>query len=420
MSEDAFLASLARHAWLVDGPLAAIVDRYLAELRRKRYAARTVGAYLRSLAHFAYWLQSESLGLADVETSLVDRFLRFHLPACACPPPRKTSIADCRAALEHLLCLIAQDASGESAAQMMQLPVSAELARFHRYLADTCGLAANTCQYRLKHVGAFLARHDRVASIGTAELTSRDIEGFVADVAQRWKPASLGVIRNSMNSYLRFRTLAGDQTQALTAAIPRVANWTHTTLPKALSEAEIATFLASFNLADPSGLRDFAVARCLLDLDLRGQEVAHLHLNDLDWHSGTLVIGDSKGRRVHQLPLPAATGEAIARYLRYGRPCTCNRAVFVRHVAPFDKPLSVAGVRNIMTRAFARCGLADRFCNTHVLRHTAAVRLQRSGASLKEVADLLRHRNLDTTTVYARLDLERLRAVSLPWPGRLT
>lgn len=419
MSEDPLLASLARHAWLVDGPLAVIVNRYIAALRLQRYAAFTLGAYLRCLAHFAYWLQSQGLGLADVEKSVIGHFLHSHLPACTCPPPRKSTIADCRAALGHLLRLIAHDMPCGDATQVVQTPISAELERFHRYLADTCGLAANTCQYRLKHVGDFLARHDSVASLGTAELTVRDIEGFVADVAQRWQPGSLGVIRSSLSSYLRFRTVAGDQTRMLTAALPKIANWTHTTLPKALSEAEIATFLASFNQADPSGLRDFAIARCLLDLGLRGQEVAHLQLNALDWRAGILTIGDSKGRRVHQLPLPAATGHAIARYLQCGRPCTCNRAVFVRHVAPFDKPLSVAGIRIIMTRAFARCGLADRFCNTHVLRHTAAVRLQRSGASLKEIADLLRHRSLDTTAIYARIDLERLRAVALPWPGRL-
>jgi site-specific recombinase XerD len=135
------------------------------------------------------------------------------------------------------------------------------------------------------------------------------------------------------------------------------------------------------------------------------------------WRSSTLTISGTKSKRMQQLPLPASTGEAIAQYLRHGRPQTLNRALFVRHRAPIDKPLSVPAIRNAMTRAFVRCGLRDRFCNTHVLRRTTATRLQRSGASVKEIADLLRHQSLDTASTYARVDLEGLRAVTLPWSG---
>jgi integrase/recombinase XerD len=119
-----------------------------------------------------------------------------------------------------------------------------------------------------------------------------------------------------------------------------------------------------------------------------------------------------------QKPLPAVTGEAIARYLREGRPPQSqNRALFVRHPAPFDRPLGAPAIRNAMNRAFVRCGLRDRFCNTHVLRRTAATRLHRAGANIKEIADLLRHQSLDTARIYARVDLVGLRAVAMPWPG---
>lgn len=418
MSKNAYLARLTRHNWLVDGPLAIVVDRNIVNLQHARYAAGTVKAYLRCLAHFAYWLQVEGFSLSNVKASLIDQFLRVHLPTCACPPPCKVTSGECRAALGHLLRLIDRDIPRDECSDDLQTPVSAELERFRRYLVNTCGVAANTCQYRLKHVGDFLAQHIQVALVGTACLTAHDIQAFVIEVAQRWKPASLGIIGSSLRSYLRFRALAGDQTNALIAAVPRIANWTHTTLPKALSELDIVTLLNAFDHTTASGQRDFAVARCLLDLGLRGHEVTQLQLDAIDWRGGTLMIVETKGRRVHQMPLPAETGEAIASYLRFGRPGTNNRAVFVRHVAPVDKPLTVAGIRNIMNRAFVRCGLADRFCNTHALRHTAAVRLQRAGASLKEIADLLGHRSVDTTAGYARVDLERLRAVTLPWPGR--
>lgn len=185
-----------------------------------------------------------------------------------------------------------------------------------------------------------------------------------------------------------------------------------------LSEAELDAFLKAFDRADPVGLRDYAIARCLLDLGLRGHEVTYLTLDSVNWRSATLTISSTKSKRVQQLPLPVSTGEAIAQYLRQGRPQTVSRALFVRHRAPSDKPLGVPAIRNSMNRAFVRCGLRDRFCNTHVLRRTMATRLQRSGASVKEIADLLRHQSLDTASTYARVDLEGLRGVALPWPGR--
>lgn len=111
------------------------------------------------------------------------------------------------------------------------------------------------------------------------------------------------------------------------------------------------------------------------------------------------------------------TGEALAHYLRAGRPQTDSRVLFIRHRAPFGVPLGVAAIRSAMNRAFARCALADQFCNTHVLRRSMATRLQKTGVSIKEIADVLRHRDLNTARVYARVDLERLRTVALPWPG---
>ena len=131
-------------------------------------------------------------------------------------------------------------------------------------------------------------------------------------------------------------------------------------LPKVLSDAELDTFLKAFDCTDPVGLRDYAIARCLLDLGLRGHEVTYLTLESLDWRSATLTLNGTKGKRVQQLPLPVPTGEAIAQYLRQGRPQTANRALFVRHRAPFDKPLGVPAIRNSMNRAFVRCGLRDR------------------------------------------------------------
>jgi site-specific recombinase XerD len=189
-------------------------------------------------------------------------------------------------------------------------------------------------------------------------------------------------------------------------------------LIKTMTGAQLGRFLQSFDLSQPTGLRDFAMARCLSDLGLRGQEVTQLALDDIDWRAGTLTLRKTKGRRVRVLPLPVATGAAIAEYLRKARPKACNRRLFVRHVAPFDEPLGLHAVADAMNRAFTRSGLDSQFSGTHVLRRTLATRLQRCGSSIKTIADLLGHRELRTTTRYAKVDFERLRRIALPWTGR--
>jgi site-specific recombinase XerD len=157
-------------------------------------------------------------------------------------------------------------------------------------------------------------------------------------------------------------------------------------------------------------------ARCLIDLGLRVCEVARLRLEDIDWQNGTIRLAANKSRRTDVLPLPAETGRAIAAYLRTERPTTANCAVFVRHVAPYDEPIGAAVVRNVIIAAFRRCGWSH--CHVHILRHSTASRFLAAGTPLKEIADILRHRNLDTTAIYTKVDTNRLAAVALPWPGR--
>ena len=275
----------------------------------------------------------------------------------------------------------------------------------------------HTRDRRVHHVGTFLVREFGASAPLIAQLSAARLDAFFTELSSHLRPASLRAVGNSLRSYFRYRALLGESTAVLATALPRIADWRRATLPKVLSDAELEAFMKAFDCADPVGLRDYAIARCLLDLGLRGHEVTYLSLESVNWRSGTLTISSTKSKRVQQLPLPVATGEAIAQYLRDGRPQSVNRALFVRHRAPFDKPLGVPAIRNSMNRAFVRCGLRDRFCNTHVLRRTMATRLQRSGASVKEIADLLRHQSLDTASVYARVDLEGLRAVALPWPG---
>jgi integrase/recombinase XerD len=223
-----------------------------------------------------------------------------------------------------------------------------------------------------------------------------------------------------MRSYLRFRALHGERTEALMAAVPSAAHGRATSLPTALNEVEIERFLDSFDCASTEGSRNYAIARCLVDLGLRVGEAASLQLEDLNWREGTLQLRRTKGKRVDKLPIPARTGQAIVQYLQRRAGQRSSRALFVRHRPPLDAPLTVEIVYWAMRQAYDRAGIARPWAGTHCLRHSLACHLVNVGTPLKEIADVLRHRSLNTTMIYAKSNIAQLAAVALPWPGRVS
>ena len=229
-------------------------------------------------------------------------------------------------------------------------------------------------------------------------------------------PATAKAVRTALRSLIRFAQLGGLCDGRLVFAVPRIAQWKRAQLPRALSDQELALLLNAFDRSTAIGRRDYVITLCLAQLGLRAGEVAALSLDDFDWRSGTLRLVGGKERRASVLPLPRPLGQALVNYLRKDRPPTRSRRVFVRNRAPFDKPLASNGVSAIVGRAFARARLGVAIKGAHVLRHTAATRMVCAGASLKEVADVLRHRSLETTMIYTKLDLPTLAAVAHPWP----
>jgi integrase len=296
-----------------------------------------------------------------------------------------------------------------------------ELERFDAHLDVVCGLAPATRISRRMWVGKFLFDCFGVTPIDIRRIQPGAIVGFMVRPTNRYRPGTMQVLGGALRSYLRFRALScGDRVEALVAAVPQTADWRLATVPAYLTGEEVERFLGAFDQHSATGRRSYAMARCLLDMGLRASDVAGIQLDDLNWTAGTLTIGHGKSRRADVLPLPVPTGKAIVQYLRGSRPQSTNRSLFLRHRAPFNAPISAEFVRGGVRRAFALCGLDDRFSGTHVLRHTAAMRMRCAGASLKEIADVLRHRSLDTTTIYSKVDLPRLASVAASWPGVLS
>jgi integrase/recombinase XerD len=407
--------------WLGSSVLSQSADAYVGYLQDHRYCPATVRAYLHSIEHFAHWITEQRIPLRSVDEVLAHCFVTEHLPTCHCPDPCQRNVATVRPALAHLLHVLRGECRIPGRHTLVPQAIQEELERFDAHLESVCGLASATRTSRRMWVGKFLVDHFGRTPIEVELIEPGDIVEFMVRPTNRYRPGTAGVLGSALRSYLRFRALSdGDRVDALVSAVPTVAQWRLATVPAYLTPDEVARFLDTFDRHTASGQRGYAMARCLVDMGLRAGEVAAIQLDDLNWCDGTLIIGRGKSRRADVLPLPVPTGKAIVQYLREARPQSKNRALFLRHRAPLNTPITAEFVRGAVRRAYARCGLAGRFTGTHVLRHSAAVRMRCAGASLKEIADVLRHRSLDTTMIYSKVDLPKLAAVAAPWPGGLS
>lgn len=410
------VARLSRRDWLIASPIYAVIPLYVGNLRSQRYARDTIQTYLAALAHFGHWLSQHNFAIPDINDVLVAEFIERHLPICDCLRPCMYRIATVRPALHHLLPVVIQ-CQGSADLTQPRTSIGIELESYKRYLVDICGCAQTTCDARLGLVHRFLSFAFDKRPVTFNELTPENLTTFITRSAKDKKPATLRAICARLTSYLRFRALQGNDIQTLVAAIPHMAPPMPPRLPLTMTETELTTFLSVFDLTDPIGLRNFAIVRCMADLALRRAEVLRLNFDSFNWRDGTLTLTGNKNGRERKLPLPVQTAEAIIRYLKEGRAETSNRAIFVRHIAPFDDPLGTGAINDLIRCALARAGFADRFHGTHLFRRSAATRMVQSGVSLKDIADVLGHRNLNTTKVYTRVDLGLLRAIAQPWPG---
>lgn len=401
--------------WLAKEPIGPYIDAFKKFLAERRYAATTSTTYLACVTHFARWARSKRLRLHQVDEVSIAEFLDDHLPGCCCAWPTRHGKDDHSAALGHLLDVLRAH-SAIAPPTVGTRPIDQELLRYNEYMAHARGLATKTRSMALRIVGRLLARRFGDGAIDIAAIKPEHVRRFFAQQAELYsKPASVGSVVASLRGYFRYRASLGDLVHGLIGAVSYPANWSLSSLPKALTAEEIEQLVGSLGQPGRSMRRADAIVRCALDLGLRSGEIARLSLNDIDWRAGTITLRRTKGRREDLLPLPATTGEAIAAYLKHERPKTSNRAVFVRTLAPRDEPAGPDLVRKTIRQAYGRAGLP--YTRSHLLRHTMANRLLASGSSLKEVADVLRHRSLNTTMIYAKLDSRKLAEVALPWPG---
>lgn len=377
----------------MSGPLTCHVEGFATELRSRGYTELSLANQLRLMADLSRLLETARLAVEDIDDGVVRRFLAKR---------RRTHTQfNSERGLAPLLGYL-------TSIEAVRIPTgvhrsrSAVLRDYERYLVEERGVLA--------------ARRDLCLSVATeflegrrvAQLDAADVTRFVDKRSTR--PGVLGLL-SALRSLLRFLFVTSKTKRALVHAVPSSPQWRLSSLPKFLEARELEAVFATCDRRTVVGVRDYAVVVTLGRLGLRACEVAALRLDDIDWTYGKVVV-HGKGR-ASPLPLPVDVGEAIAGYLRRGTRSKTTRAVFVRCRAPYDD-MTAPGIVAIAKKAMRAAGIERG--GAHRLRHTAATQMLRRGASLTEIAQVLRHRHVDTTAIYAKVDREALRSIARVWP----
>jgi len=393
------------------GSLSAFAQLYSKQMLAQGYAEASVKTSMRLVFDFVTWLDQRQIEAGGVEPShageyLDDRWLQRR---------RRRGDAYTLQGFARLCADAGQDDALAPSAAIS--PARQVLQAFEQHLLDERGLAAASIRLYGDAVGRFLAAIFGEGEVQLHRLTAADIVGFVQVEAARLRhPKRAKVMISALRAFLQYGRYLGAITVDLHSCVPSVANWTMAGLPKTISASEVQRLLDGCDRRSATGCRDFTILLLLARLGLRASEVVDLRLEDIDWIEGSISIR-GPAQRCDCLPLPADVGTALADYLRRGRPRCALRNVFLRCRAPRRALRGPSAVSCLVCRALQRAGIDSSLKGAHLLRHSLATQMLGSGASLNEIAEILRHRNPQTTTIYAKVDLASLHALALPWPG---
>ena len=390
---------------LMVGPLASYAEAYEAELRGRGYTRRTRVNLLRQVVRLSRWVEANGVGVGELTGERIDEFLAFQ---------KATGRHRASWSRPALVCLLevlgGLGVLRPATTARVDSPTELLLTSFQRYLLGERALAAGTARGYVSHARRFLdglAPSSDLVGVSAAQVT--------AAVLRHASAGSVSAAQNfvaGLRAFLRFCFLEGFVDTDLSQATLSVTGRRRSSLPRGISKMDAQALLDGCDRRTATGRRDYAVIIILLRLGLRAGETSRLCLDDLHWRAGELVVR-GKGAREDRLPLPADVGEALAAYLKRGRPRSDRRELFLRARAPYT-PIASDTVRSTVRRACRRAGVAE--IGAHRLRHTVACQMIAAQVPLLQIAAVLRHESLQSTALYARLDVEQLRKVAAPWP----
>ena len=409
-----FFDSPLRIRALSTGPAGAHFAGFADALFHVGYAELTARRHIRAAEHFLFWADQHGLLVREVDEQSLVRFDR-HLGHCRCPrfgcADRRNMLRGVRLFLSHLR------TAGLITARVVDVPPPdpALYTAFCEWMRQQRG----TCDRTLYNYGIPIRGMLRRLGDDPRQFDARSVREFLLAESRRGGWAAAKGCTTALRMFLRFLIVDGRCAAELDAAIPVLAHWRLSALPGYLPPDDVERLIASCDTASPVGRRDRAILLLLARLGLRAGDIVQLRLSDIDW-TGAWILVCGKGRRDTRLPLSQEVGQALVMYLQESRPRTDVEAFFVRSRAPFRAFRSHAAVSVIVGRAFARAAVTRPSRGAaHLLRHSVAVSMLRHGASLQDIAGLLRHRSIETTQIYAKVDVTALRQIAQPWPAEV-
>ncbi len=381
------------------GQMGPFIESYQQALLDRGYTPVTVRGLLQQVGALGRWMAAAGIEPADLDVAVLERFLEYRRAVGRAQVRTTRSMSSL---LDHLR---------ERGVVRPAEPAAVDplVVEYRAWMVDDRGLAPSTVLRYEQLAVRFLARFEE-RPLGS--LTGRDVTAFLlAETARVSVGAGNGRV-TEIRSLLRFLFLTGRTEHTLAASVPPVAGWHDQGVPRGVKAPDVARLLAACDPATRTGVRDLAMLTMVARLGLRSVEVARLELGDLDWRAGELAVR-GKARRVDRLPLVRDVGETLTAWL-HQRPGTTSRRVFVTTKAPIAE-IRPGLVGETLRRLCRRSGV--EVFGAHRLRHGLATEMLRRGASLVEIGQVLRHRDLATTAVYAKVDIDNLRRLAQPWPG---
>jgi site-specific recombinase XerD len=393
---------------LVVGPLEPYAAGFAAELERQGYTVGVAEKQVALATHLSRWMAAVGVEPGSLTAQVAERYASAR---------RAAGYASYRSvhALEPLLGYLRGLGVAPAAQEQPVTPAQELLDRFQRYLVSERGIGAATAEGYACFARPFVAARLAPGGPGLQGLTAADVTAFVVASCPGKPKGSAKLTVTALRSLLAWLHVDGVLGESLAWAAPSAASWRLARLPQPLEPSQVQAMLDSCDKSTANGRRDLAMLTLLARLGLRAGEVAALRLADIDWRAGEITVW-GKGRRGERLPLPADVGEPIATYLHGGRPESADgtRRVFLRVKAPHHA-LTAGGVTQAVAAAGQRAGLGT--VHAHRLRHSMATAMLRAGAGLPEIGQVLRHRRLMSTAIYAKTDIAALRPLARPWPG---
>ena len=394
------------------GPSAPYIDGFATMLQENGYSVASAVRYLRAAVHLGHFLDSRGMGFASIDAGISERFRR-HLPNCRCPLSNGGIINHhvvfgVKRFHQYLVQLGVCPGVPTPATESREPPL---VTSFRHWLEVHRGAAPSTVRQYCRGAGELL---DALGE-DPGRWDARQVRDLFVGAADPGGAATVEKRATAVRSFLRFLITQGQCRADLDQAVPAQAHWRLASLPRCLTSEQLEQLVAACEGDACNRRRDRAIILLLARLGLRASDVARMRLADLEWESAALRIC-GKGRYEVRLPLPQDVGEAVIRYLQCRPSWVQSDKLFLRTIAPFGPLADGDGVSSVVKRALGRAGVKSPAKGAHLLRHTAATEMLRQGIPLEQIGLVLRHRSVDTTAYYAKVDTALLKPVAQPWP----